>query len=496
MLVHVRNRRVASWALLALPFLVVIYCFPLVRLPRDLNLSSTFNRSSKDVDQPQLVLPSQDLVVFWRQLLSAMMRTRPQIPPIEIKHPVGDREIDPNAPNREGRRPDRIEMMDWDLAAMKRSHSEYTTQARQLAPRLPYQKGSKGIVMTAGGPYFGIAVTSLLMLRRTGTQLPVQLFLDSGKDYNEEICENVLPSLGAECIIMEKLWEATPGMPKLEKFQFKVFAILFSSYQEVLFLDADCWPVRKPDYLFTSEPYHSRGLVTWPDFWLSTSSRLFYDIADIQMPAQGKRRSTESGILLYNKDKQALSLLFSAYYNFYGPKHYYPLLSQGATGQGDKETFLHGALVAGTSFYDVKTHIGILGRWINGTFESAAMTQADPEEDYAMTLNPKKLMMNQQKYGKEDKNPNELHAKWLFIHHNLVKIDVRRLGHSLEEKLFQTNLTGHYQRLWGDGMMLSEMAGYDVEREMWNVLLKADCESTLLSDDCDRLKDWYRTVFT
>ncbi len=448
-MIAVRHRKAALFALLAVPFLLYFYFF--YHMPQSSYLTVHDNYAAAGGAKPSS--PSEELKLFWPALLGALTRTKPDMGQVKVDKAVDDSIIDPNAPNRTDTWPDRISLSEYDEESLRRSHVDFVAAMEELAPQLPFKKKARGVVMTAGGRYIGIAITSLLMLRRTGSKLPVELFLDSEADYDEEVCGKVLPSLGAECLIMDRLWDLTPGMPKLKTFQFKAFSIIFSSFQQVLFLDADCWPAAEPDYLFHTEPYRSRGLVTWPDFWLLTSSPIFYRVAGIEVPALTERLSSESGIMLYDKAKHARSLLLAAYYNFYGPDYYYPLLSQGATGQGDKETFLHAALVLGSPFYDVKTHIGIMGRWINGSFESSAMKQADPRQDFELTQSPRKpKKVDADKDGKLGKHFDQVHARWLFVHHNLIKIDSRYLNGSLD-KAFRMNGTAQYQRLWGLGRL-------------------------------------------
>lgn len=372
---------------------------------------------------------------------------------------------------------------------------------------------TRGIVMTAGGSYVGIAVTSILMLRRNGSQLPVQLFLDSDSDYDANLCENVLPALGTECHIMQRFWETTPWMPPLAKFQFKVFSILLSSFQEVLFFDADCWPIHNPDGLFEAAPFTTHGLVTWPDFWLSTTAPVLYDILGVAPPRLTERRSSESGVLLYDKARHGTSLIMAAYYNFYGPNHYYPLLSQGAIGQGDKETFLHGAMVMGNPFYAVHTRIGILGRWINGTYIGAAMRQADPIEDYRLVAEDERvgtLPSEDSRSGRSSKRSEKMehihalqerdgesgvHARWMFVHHNLFKIDLRHLAKSMRG-VYAHNEQGALSRLWEVDADFNRDAGYDVERAMWDEVRGAVClHSFLTSRECADLQAYYSSVF-
>ncbi|KAL1900598.1 mannosyltransferase [Sporothrix stenoceras] len=379
------------------------------------------------------------------------------------------------------------------------------TPAKAAAP-------TRGIVMTAGGQYVGIAVTSILMLRRSGSQLPVQLFLDSDSDYDATLCESVLPALGTECHIMQRFWETTPWMPPLARFQFKVFSILLSSFQEVLFFDADCWPIHNPDGLFEAAPFTTHGLVTWPDFWLSTTSPVLYDILDIAPPRLTERRSSESGVLLYDKARHGTSLIMAAYYNFYGPSHYYPLLSQGAIGQGDKETFLHGAMVMGNPFYAVHTRIGILGRWINGTYIGAAMRQADPVEDYRLVAEDERggTFPSRDDSAKFEKRSDKMqhlnalqerdgesgvHARWMFVHHNLFKIDLRHLAKSMRG-VYAYNEEGALSRLWQVDDDFNRDAGYDVERAMWDEVRGALCTHTFMtSRECADLQAYYNSVF-
>jgi hypothetical protein len=63
---------------------------------------------------------------------------------------------------------------------------------------------------------------------------------------------------------------------------------------------------------------------------------------------------------------------------------YYPLLSQGAAGEGDKETFL--ATVSGVDdpFYQVSELICAIGHRTEGGLAGSAMVQADPRYDHAL----------------------------------------------------------------------------------------------------------------
>ena len=67
----------------------------------------------------------------------------------------------------------------------------------------------------------------------------MEVFLVDSYEYEEYICDVVLPSLYARCVVLSDVLEALPQRLKIEKYQIKSFAMLFSSFEEIFFLDAD-----------------------------------------------------------------------------------------------------------------------------------------------------------------------------------------------------------------------------------------------------------------
>lgn len=242
---------------------------------------------------------------------------------------------------------------------------------------------AQGIVTVGGGSYFPPLLVSLRLLRRTGTTLPVEVFLPK-EEYEPELCERVLPGLDAACRTFDHL----DG--RISRYQYKVFAVLLSSFAEVLWLDADNFPLHDVAPLFSSAPFQTTGLVTWPDLWQTSVSPAYYEIAARPPTPVSARASTESGQLLVSKEKHWKTLLLAAYYNYYGPDYYYPLLCQARAGAGDKETFLPAAEAMGLPFYDVKAPAQSLGHFRNKTNRADglyrfALVQGDPVRDYEIT---------------------------------------------------------------------------------------------------------------
>jgi len=370
-------------------------------------------------------------------------------------------------------RPDLLSMTIPQWEAMRNSHSSFVNKIRAKAYRLPYNANTRGIVTTAGGPYLPVALVSIRMLRETGSTLPVEVFLSTWKEYDPVICGKVLPTLNAQCVILQDIFDHDPATRKakhsgIDKYQYKIMSILFSSFEDVLFLDSDCFPIHDPESLFRSEPYVSTGLVLWPDFWFPSESPLFFEIAAIRPPPIYQRASTEAGEILYSKRKHELSLLLATYYNYYGPNFFYPLQSQGAPGEGDKETFLWSAAALDETFHTVKKSVHALGYVTqSGDWKGSAMAQFDPIQDF----NPASIP--------NDGDKPTTYPRPFFAHVNFPKLDP---GQIFEDSSFgatgpTTDSDGTRRRVWhGNKTDAVEFFGLDLERIVWRVVKDVACE--------------------
>ncbi|RSL67631.1 hypothetical protein CEP53_002886 [Fusarium sp. AF-6] len=464
------------------------YTYQRITAPKfkpELSSSSNATTSTYDADSPQFTGPTSQVADFWSRLSNELYKAEPKGDEI-----VSPRPLDPEQFSPMGTKAqidiDVLELPTEQYESLKQTHHDYVQSLRYLAPDLPFVRDTRGVVITASGANFGIAATAVLMLRHVGSKLPVQLFLDSASEYERKLCNTSLASLDVQCLNMDDFLHlpksANYTTPHFEKFEFKAFALIFSSFQNILFLDSDAFPIRKPDYLFDVEPYKSHGLVVWPDFWLPTISPLFYEIAEAQMPNRTMNsRASESGIMLYDKARHADSLLLAAYYNFYG-KYYYQLHSQGAWGSGDKETFTQGAVVLGNPFWQVKQNALML---TSGEIHyGSGIWQADPEIDWKTN----------------QKNPTKREipiTTTMFAHLNRVKFDTRRLNSLLDEITPETKEgeKEEWSRIWGpDYNSVVKKAGYDLEKVIWEEAIKANCDHSLL-DECERIRNYYDAVF-
>ena len=439
----------------------------------------TFSRLGSDIQQLYMTnnglyqkgannqqLASQ--VNFWKHFASVLRAHAPTTaPPTRLS----DSNLDIGFVAEDRLRPDLLFMPHNYVDVMREAHLgfvsdiEFMQQAEQDRLKLPYTPGTRGIVSTAGGSYLPVFVISLRMLRRTGSDLPVEVFLANLAEYEAHICEVVLPSLNAKCVVLSQILDAVPATVEISRYQYKMLAILFSSFEQVLFLDSDCFPVQDPAVLFDSEPFTSTGLVLWPDFWYTSESPAYFTISAQPTPMLKERQSTESGEILYSKPMHKTTLLLATYYNVYGPSHYYPLQSQGAPGEGDKETYGWAATALGTKVYHVKEPVRAIGihNTETGSLEGSAMVQYDPRDDYASTRTNNSTLAN------ATVAPD---ARPFFVHANFPKFNPATVwtypGPTRKPD-------GNFRRVWEDGQTVSGF-GFDVERRFWEEIKWTACE--------------------
>jgi alpha 1,2-mannosyltransferase len=292
-------------------------------------------------------------------------------------------------------------------------------------------------------------------------------------------------------VVLSHILDAVPKIMQIEKYQFKLFAMMFSSFEEILFLDADAFPLEKPDILFTNEPFRSKNMVTWPDFWADTISSYYYQIASKPMPPITIRQSTESGELLLSKKTHSKTLLLSTYYNFWGPDYYWALLSQGAAGEGDKETFVAAALTMDEPYYQVSEPIVAMGHRTKSGLAGSAMVQFDPVEDYALIQKGEWRV-----HGSKAPAPRAF-----FIHANFPKFNPATVFDEQAVKpTFEDD--GSYTRAWTIPKEVIGKFRTDVEKQFWKEILWTACELETKFRSwegrdgiCQRVKDYWNAMF-
>jgi alpha 1,2-mannosyltransferase len=455
--------------------------------------SSTFNAS---------------VVEFWQELASAVVATVPQCEPFRIQdehlhyaeHHFDPLDSDKKAPER------LLNFTDQYETALFRAHYKMRKLAQHLSAKLPFSDGTTGIVTTANLENMPVLLVSLRMLRRTGCNISMEVFIDDWTVYDKTTCEIVLPSLNARCVVLSSIYAHSPNITKSGPQQHKTLSILFSTFQNVLFLDSDTFPVYDPTVLFTTPPYTTHGLVTWPDFFAPTTSPHYFHVAGIPPEMPLSRRSTDSGQMMLNKHIHRESLLMMIYYTHYGPDYYFPLLSQSSND--DKETFALAALATNLPFYQVRTAPKALGRWWNGTFRATGLAQADPETDFDYSAPFASHMHPSSTWQKADlAHPDPIKEKQLnvtrhtppapkpvFIHQNLLRMHPAKLLLDKNEITYEPH-DGTRHRMWGFKEDMEKILGFDVERRLWDVVEEEACRELEGREECGRVREYVREVF-
>lgn len=443
-----------------------------ISLPDSASKESTttagFGETSSKIEDPKVhfstPVPLEDRqATFLRDLYTQIEEHAPQCPPPNIPGSVAGIGFDAvNAMPR----PSLIINTDELQGPMQKAHDGFVAAIKTLTDR-PYDNGTRGIVSSAGGEYMPTFVASLRMLRRTGCKLPVEVFVNDRHEYEPYICEVVLPALGAKCKVLgealDLIHDRNDKPIKVEHYQIKSLAMLLSSFESFLWIDADCFPLHDPEILLDSDPFASRGLVAWPDFWANTASALYFNISRQPELPMTARQSTESGMMLISKRMHFSTLLLAMYYNYYGPDYYWPLLDQGSYGQGDKDTFFQAAGALGADFYTVSEPVVAVEHnyddW--GTNEFSAMAQADPMQDYNLTSQGKWRI----------KTPSIAEApRVFFLHASNPKFNAAT---DLLEKT--QRYTGEPGRLWNRPDEVLRRFGYDVEKPYWKEAMTVTC---------------------
>jgi len=222
-----------------------------------------------------------------------------------------------------------IRLFDSYLATIQDSQTSYTP-------------GSRGIVCGAGGAlYFANAVAMVTRLRNLGCTLPVQ-FWHLGPHEMDNAMLRLAGELGVEVIDGFNV----PGEPPrvLNGWELKPWSILHSSFEEVLYLDADCIPVQNPELLFARPEYQTFGAVFWPDLPPNDRPEWLPDVCWTNIGVQPHvGRDFESGQVLIDKRRCLKPLLATNWLNQHSDWVYKFVF-------GDKSTFHLGWRKCGHDF--------------------------------------------------------------------------------------------------------------------------------------------------
>ena len=396
-----------------------------------------------------------------------------------------------------------LDISEKTFEEMKASHTKYVNERiPQLLnegvvtfgkwvpgdPDWDIYENSSGYVLVGGGRYSWLSYLVIKQLRAIGATLPIELFLATEDDYEKNFCEHIMRSYNARCNVFDKkLAQDLNTRFNIGGFQYKMLALLSSRFENVLYLDSDNFPTRNVDYLFDSDLYKKNNLILWPDAWARTTNPMFYDIAGVDVKENKLRYSTydikqaggkenlrplseytfensrfhdfegtlpdptsETGMFMVNKTKHLKTLLLCLYYNVFGPDYYYPILTQGSAGEGDKETFIAAAHVLSQPWHQTLKQFQWTGynRKDTNKFASKALAHYDPVQALSPTSGKDvDIIFMHLSYPK-------FYPNWLVDNHDLVYED------------------GEHIRMYGS---VNENVGYDFDLRVLQFFTESIC---------------------
>ncbi len=187
----------------------------------------------------------------------------------------------------------------------------------------------RGVVIAGGGErYFPSLYVTVRALRHVGCRLPIQVWFLGRKDEMPAERQALLAPYQVECVDADEVRRRYPARI-LNGWELKAFATLHSPFAELLFLDADCYPCRNPEFLFDLEDYRAWGAIFWPDMAMIDTRLKWpaFGVPDPQRPG-----SVESGQYVLHKERSWQPLNLTWFYNDHSD-YYYRFC------YGDKHTF-------------------------------------------------------------------------------------------------------------------------------------------------------------
>ncbi|KAF2210560.1 glycosyltransferase family 71 protein [Cercospora zeae-maydis SCOH1-5] len=246
-----------------------------------------------------------------------------------------------------------------------------------------FYSGGKGMVLTAGDQQAPYLLTSIPSFRKLGCQLPIEVLYLGDEDLSEDYRDALEAMPGVLTRDLSQMVDDEGWA--LKGWAMKPFAILMSSFREVLFIDADALFLVNPETMFDDEQYTSTGALFFKDRnlnpekkkgWLKSilPSPISDHVKKSRMWTGESGHQQDSGVVVIDKWKHFVPLLLTTRMNGpdrdgnkdLGKKGVYEMV------YGDKETFWLSWELAGDLGYSF--HDSVVGTM--GTINTTAAKKA------------------------------------------------------------------------------------------------------------------------
>ncbi|XJO71596.1 hypothetical protein BDV3_001081 [Batrachochytrium dendrobatidis] len=257
----------------------------------------------------------------------------------------------------------------------------------------------RGIAITTGSKYALVAKLVVTMLHEIGSTLPIEIFY-CGKD---DLGTNELEMFSAFPNVKLADMQDILGIDQCSRgYENKPFAVLASSFREVIMIDADVLFFQPPEVIFESAGYKEMGAVIFRDRTLEYGTwnhgpslkRLVEEIAHpylsnlIYPEARVMRKKTaqeiDAGVVVWDKMRTMPAILLTCLLNSSPYKHWIYDRTLG-----DKETFWLSHEALHLPLYVPKDNGGSIGRLTEsrGTYAVCGKLYHQDEEGKPLWFN-------------------------------------------------------------------------------------------------------------
>ncbi|KAI8604469.1 mannosyltransferase putative-domain-containing protein [Dissophora ornata] len=246
----------------------------------------------------------------------------------------------------------------------------------------------KGLVFCAGNGQFEFVVTSIQAIRnRLKSTLPIQVFHMGEQDLSRER-QTYLREMASNIEIVDVTQILDNDHMRLGGWAIKPFAMLASSFEEVMFVDADAYFLQDPAVLFEDPGYLATGALFFYDRTLFADWTVGPDWIRSIMPIMStfptvsrmfnmiSTHEQESGVVVINKKTRFPGIMSICKMNGQWERDLYSY----RVFHGDKETFWVGFEMVQEPYAFMRNYGGVIGELRPDNDQSVCGAQL--HEDY------------------------------------------------------------------------------------------------------------------
>lgn len=219
-----------------------------------------------------------------------------------------------------------------------------------------------GIVIVGGGKYFASAYCNARLIRHHGCKLPIELWYLGRNNEMPEKWQEIIRPYDVTCHDADERSLTNP-MRILNGWELKFYAVQQSSFRRVIFLDADCFPMRDPTSTLNDPRFLGAGAVFQRD--CKEYEFIKPEVLTMFGIPQQKVWDIEAGAFVIDKQRWSKALRLTVFLNSYSDLVYKVVY-------GDKTTPALASLITGQP-YAIPPHApgggkwGLMQKWFDGS---------------------------------------------------------------------------------------------------------------------------------